>query len=61
MHHSDDIMMTKTLMKNHEICPIEFDPFPKANVVAVNDTFEIRPIAPFYHMNVVAVNNKSER
>ena len=35
MHHCDDTKMTKTLMKNHEVYPIEFAPFPKANVVVI--------------------------
>ena len=61
MHHSDDIMMITTLMKNHEICAIEFASLPKANVVAAHDKFEINSIAPFYRMNVVVVNTtKSE-
>ena len=61
MHHIDDIMMIKALMKSHEIHHIEFAPLPEANVVALCDKFEIRAISPFYHMNVVAVNNKFER
>ena len=58
MHHSDDIMMTKTLMKSLEIRPIEFAPFLEKNVVAIYDNFKIAcSFAPFYHMNVVAVNS----
>ena len=41
MHHSDDIMMTKTLMKSLEIRPTEFAPFLEKNVVATYDNFEI--------------------
>ena len=41
MHHSDDIMMTKTLMKSLEIRPIEFAPFLEKNVVATYNNFEI--------------------
>ena len=59
MHHSDDIMIIKALMKSHEICPIVFAQFAKVNVVAIYNKFEIHPIAPFYHMNVVALNNMS--
>ena len=58
MHHSDDIMMTKTLMKSLEIRPIEFAPFLEKNVVATYDNFKVAcSLAPFYHMNVVAVNS----
>ena len=58
MHHSDDIMMTKVLMKSLEIRPIEFAPFLEKNVVATYDNFKIAcSLAPFYHMNVVAVNS----
>ena len=57
MHHSDDIMMTKALMKSLESCPIEFASFLEKNVVATYDNFEIAySLAPFYRMNVVAVN-----
>ena len=42
MHHSDDRMMTKALMKSLEIRPIEFAPFLEKNVVATCDNFEIR-------------------
>ena len=42
MHHSDDIMMTKALMKSLEIRPIEFASFLEKNVVATYDNFEIR-------------------
>ena len=61
IHHSDDIMMIKTLMKSREICPIVFAQFPEVNVVAIHNKFEIRSIAPCYHMNVVALNNMFER
>ena len=58
MHHSDDIMMTKALMKSLEIRPIEFAPFLEKNVVATYDNFGIAySLAPFYRMNVVAVNS----
>ena len=58
MHHSDDIIMTKALMKCLEIHPIEFAPFLEKNVVATYDNFKIAcSLAPFYHMNVVAVNS----
>ena len=58
MHHSDDIMMTKALMKSLEIRPIEFASFLEKNVVATYDNFEIAcSLALFYLMNVVAVNN----
>ena len=58
MHHSDDIMMTKTLMKSLEIRPTEFAPFLEKNVVATYDNFKIAcSLAPFNHMNVVAVNS----
>ena len=58
MHHSDDIIMTKALMKSLEICPIEFAPLLEKNVVATYDNFKIAcSLAPFNHMNVVAVNN----
>ena len=62
MHHSDDKMMTKKnnilLMKSLEVCPIEFAPFLEKNVVATYDNFEIAySLAPFYRMNVVAVNS----
>ena len=58
MHHSDDIMMTKALMKSLEIRPIEFAPFLEKNVVAIYDNFEIAcSLAPFYRMNVVVVNS----
>ena len=58
MHHSDDIMMTKTLMKSLEIRPIEFAPFLEKNVIATYDNFEIAcSLALFYLMNVVAVNS----
>ena len=57
MHHSDDIMMTKALMKSLEIRPIEFASFLEKNVVATYDNFEIAcSLALFYHMNVVTVN-----
>ena len=42
MHHSDDIMMTKALMKSLEIRPIEFAPFLEKNVVATCNNSEIR-------------------
>ena len=42
MHHNDDIMMTKALMKSLEIRPIEFAPFLEKNVVATYDNSEIR-------------------
>ena len=42
MHHSDDIIMTKALMKSFEICPIEFAPLLEKNVVATYDNSEIR-------------------
>ena len=42
MHHIDDIMMTKTLMKSLEIRPIEFVPFLEKNMIATYDNFEIR-------------------
>ena len=58
MHHSDDIMMTKALMKSLEIRPIEFAPFLEKNVVATYDNFEIAySLAPFYRKNVVAINS----
>ena len=58
MHHSDDIMMTKALMKSLEIHPIELLHSLKKNVVATYDNFKIAcSLAPFYHMNVVAVNS----
>ena len=58
MHHSDDIMMTKALMKSFEIRPIEFAPFLEKNVVATYDNFRIAcSLAPFYRMNVVVVNS----
>ena len=48
MHHSDDIMMSKTLTKSLEIHPIEFSPFLEKNVVATYDNFEIAySLAPF--------------
>ena len=54
MHQSDDIMMTKALMKSLEIRPIEFAPFLEKNVVATYDNFEIAcSLALFYRMNVV--------
>ena len=40
MHQSNDIMMTKTLMKSHETHLIEFFPFLEKNVVAMYDDFE---------------------
>ena len=53
MHHSDDIMMTKALMKS----PIEFASFLEKNVVATYDNFGIAcSLALFYRMNVVTVN-----
>ena len=58
MHHSDDIMMTNTLMKSLEIRPIEFAPSLKKNVVTTYDNFGIAcSLALFYRMNVVAVNS----
>ena len=58
MHHSDDIMMTKALMKSLEIRPIEFASFLEKNVVATYDNFEIAySLAPFYRKNVVAINS----
>ena len=42
MHHSDDIMMTKTLMKSLEIRSIEFASFLEKNVVATCNNSEIR-------------------
>ena len=42
MHHSDDIMMTKALMKSLEIRPIEFASFLEKNVVATCNNSEIR-------------------
>ena len=41
MHHSDDIMMTKALMKSLEIRPIEYTSFLEKNVVATYDNFGI--------------------
>ena len=41
MHHNDDIMMTKALMKNLEIRPIEFASFLEKNVVATCNNSEI--------------------
>ena len=58
MHHNDDIIMTKALMKSLEIRPIEFAPFLEKNVVATYDNFGIAcSLALFYLMNVVAVNS----
>ena len=58
MHHSDDIMMTKALMKSLEIRPIEFASFLEKNVVATYDNFGIAcSLALFYRMNVIAVNS----
>ena len=58
MHHNDDILMTKALMKNLEIRPIEFASFLEKNVVATYDNFGIAcSLALFYCMNVVAVNS----
>ena len=58
MHHSDDIMMTKALMKSLEIRPVEFAPFLEKNVVATYDNFKIAcSLALFYRMNVIAVNS----
>ena len=62
MHHSDDKMMTKKnnifLMKCLEIHHIEFALFIEKNVVATYDNFKVAcSLAPFYHMNVVAVNS----
>ena len=58
MHHSDDIMMSKTLTKSLEIRPIEFSPFLEMNVVTTYDNFEIAySLAPFYRKNVVAINS----
>ena len=42
MHHNDDIMMTKALMKNLEIRPTEFASFIENNVVATCNNSEIR-------------------
>ena len=42
MHHNDDIIMTKALMKSLEIRPIEFALFLEKNVVATCDNSEIR-------------------
>ena len=42
MHHNDDILMTKALMKNLEIRPIEFASFLEKNVVATCNNSEIR-------------------
>ena len=42
MHHNDDIMMTKALMKSLEIRPIEFASFLEKNVVATCNNSEIR-------------------
>ena len=41
MHHSDDIMMTKALMKSLEIRPIEFVLFLEKSMVTTYDNFEI--------------------
>ena len=41
MHHSDEIMMTKILMKSLEIRHIEPAPFLENNVVTTYDNFEI--------------------
>ena len=41
MQHSDDIMMTKALMKSLEIRLIEFASFLGKNVVATYDNFGI--------------------
>ena len=62
MHNSDDKIMTKKnnifLMKSLEIHHIEFAPFLEKNVVATYNNFEIAcSLAPFYRMNVVAVNS----
>ena len=40
MHHSDDIMMTKALIKIHEIYLTEFAPFLEKNMVEMYDNFE---------------------
>ena len=42
MRHSDEIMMTKVLMKILEIRHIELASFLEKNVVATCDNFEIR-------------------
>ena len=42
MHHNDDIMMTKALMKSLEIRPIEFASFLEKKVVATYNNSEIR-------------------
>ena len=47
MHHNDDIMMTKALMKNLEIRPIEFASFLEKNVVATCNNSEIRLLTFF--------------
>ena len=41
MHHNDDIMMTKALMKILEIRPIEFASFLEKNVVATCNNAEL--------------------
>ena len=54
MHHSDDIMMTKALMKSLETRRIEFASILEKNVVATYDNFKIAcSLASFYRMNVV--------
>ena len=42
-------------MKSHEIYPTEFASFPKENMVAVHDMFEICQIVQFYHMNMIVI------
>ena len=58
MQHSDDIMMTKALMKSLETRRIEFASILEKNVVATYDNFGITcSLALFYRVNVIAVNS----